>query len=653
MIRHLALLAALALTACSTAKPSHFDMKQDTLPVVGDFTTAEAPGPTDAILEGRKGDAAKCSPGDPPRSCYSGPTATEGKGICKAGTQTCTDGYWSACQGQVLPQDEDCDGKDNNCNGQVDEGLTTKSCYTGPTGTAGKGPCKAGTQSCANGSWSSCQGQVLPAQETCDGVDNDCSGTVDDNVPPKTCYNGPSGTLGKGVCKSGNQPCANGTWGSCQGESLPSAEVCDGLDNDCNGSVDDGISAKSCYTGPAGTQGVGPCKGGSHTCSNGAWGNCTGQVVPAAELCDNVDNDCNGKIDDLAPQTCYTGPSGTLGVGICKAGTKTCSGGAWGSCVGQVLPATEICDTLDNNCNGTVNDGVAAQSCYTGPSGTAGVGICKAGTQVCTASGWGACTGQTLPGTETCDNADNNCNGKVDDGLSQACYTGPSGTLNVGLCKAGTQSCSAGAWGVCTGQTLPATELCDNKDNNCNGQIDEGTITQTCYTGPSGTENVGTCHGGTQTCAGAGQWGTCAGQVVPVAEVCADGIDQDCTGAVDNGCPCSHDKCTSGIALNGAACGTAVTAVCASDSFCCKYGWDSLCISEVRTLGKSLTCAESQGTCAHTVCTTGAALVNGCDASLAACVAKICAADSFCCTTAWDGFCVSEVPTYCTGYTCN
>jgi hypothetical protein len=55
------------------------------------------------------------------RSCYTGPTGTQGVGICKAGTQTCRDGFWSACRGQVLPQTEVQNGEDDNCNGKVDE----------------------------------------------------------------------------------------------------------------------------------------------------------------------------------------------------------------------------------------------------------------------------------------------------------------------------------------------------------------------------------------------------------------------------------------------------------------------------------------------------------------------------------------------------
>jgi len=61
--------------------------------------------------------------GSETKSCYDGPAGTEGVGICRAGTQTCSNGWFGSCQGQVTPQTEICgDNQDNNCNGQIDEG---------------------------------------------------------------------------------------------------------------------------------------------------------------------------------------------------------------------------------------------------------------------------------------------------------------------------------------------------------------------------------------------------------------------------------------------------------------------------------------------------------------------------------------------------
>ena len=59
----------------------------------------------------------------------------------------------------------------------------TRACYTGQTGTEGVGICKAGTQTCATGAWGACEGEVLPTSETCDGLDNDCNGTPDGLLP--------------------------------------------------------------------------------------------------------------------------------------------------------------------------------------------------------------------------------------------------------------------------------------------------------------------------------------------------------------------------------------------------------------------------------------------------------------------------------------
>jgi hypothetical protein len=107
-----------------------------------------------------------------------------------------------------------------------------------------------------------------------------------------------------------------------------------------------------------------------------------------------------------------------------------------------------------------------------------------------------------------------------------------------------------------------------------------------------------------------------------------------------------RDKCTAGTPLSGAS-DACVASICAVDPFCCTSGWDNLCVSEVRTVCDSLTCSEATGTCTHSLCTAGSALVNSCDSVKADCVSAVCAADPFCCATAWDGLCVQEVETVC------
>lgn len=107
-----------------------------------------------------------------------------------------------------------------------------------------------------------------------------------------------------------------------------------------------------------------------------------------------------------------------------------------------------------------------------------------------------------------------------------------------------------------------------------------------------------------------------------------------------------RDKCSTGGAISTAS-DPCVSSVCAVDPFCCSTAWDSICVSEVRTVCDSLTCPEANGTCGHSLCTTGASLVNTCDSTKANCVSSICAVDSFCCNTAWDDICMAEVESVC------
>ncbi len=406
-----------------------------------------------------------------------------------------------------------------------------------------------------------------------------CQPTVCSPGATASCYGGPAGTAGVGACHEGTQTCnANGTaFGPCVGEVLPAGETCgDGIDGDCDGIVDDGCvctpgSSAACYDGPYGTDGVGVCQAGTRTCNatGTGYGACVGSVTPVAEACDDaIDNDCDGATDEgcvCAPgevAACYEGPADTDGVGTCLAGTRTCNatGTAFGACVGSVTPVEDTCgDALDNDCDGSADDGCVctpgqSSACYTGPTDTEGVGACQAGTQTCnaTGTGFGACVGSVTPVEETCGDAiDNDCDGTVDDncvctpGSTAACYGGPPSTEDVGTCQSGSQTCNAEGtgYGACTGEVTPIDEVCvDGLDNDCDGISDDGCVcfplsTAPCYGGPSGTEGVGVCQTGLQTCNAAGTgYGACVGDVVPSAEVCGDDLDNDCDGVVDEGC---------------------------------------------------------------------------------------------------------------------
>ncbi len=79
--------------------------------------------------------------------------------------------------------------------------------------------------------------------------------------------------------------------------------------------------------------------------------------VPIAELCDNVDNDDDGSIDEGVSEPCYDGPAGTEGEGRCRGGNRICTAGSWGPCVGDILPATESCgNAVDDDCDGSVDE---------------------------------------------------------------------------------------------------------------------------------------------------------------------------------------------------------------------------------------------------------------------------------------------------------
>lgn len=211
--------------------------------------------------------------------------------------------------------------------------------------------------------------------ETCNDLDDDDDGSIDEGCPcnagaSRSCYIGAPAQAGIGACTTGRQTCGpDGTWSTCEGSGLPAAETCNGLDDDCNGSVDEGCSctagtSRSCFGGTAAQVGVGACKAGTQHClPEGKWDTCKGQVLPKPETCKGEDDDCDGVADEdcqCAPdakEPCYSGPAGTKDIGTCRGGERSCivkptGGSAWSGCVGEVLPVPETNYVDDSDCTG-------------------------------------------------------------------------------------------------------------------------------------------------------------------------------------------------------------------------------------------------------------------------------------------------------------
>ncbi len=293
------------------------------------------------------------------------------------------------------PSPEICNGMDDNCDGLADNAPIDAG---GPCGTSDLGECQLGLVTCQAGVLA-CVGEKGPSSEICNGLDDDCDGTVDD-APADV---GVACGVAIGLCSPGTSSCAGGVL-LCTGAKGPAFEVCNGLDDDCDGTVDD---APVDAGGPCGSN-VGACKPGKLACS-GAKLACAGGVGPAPETCNGADDDCNGAIDDGDPEG--GGPCGSS-EGVCKQGALHCLGGSL-VCVGGSPPSVEVCNGLDDDCDGKADDGATCPDGATCVSGACSVKCSKGefacpGAQICV-DGWclpDPCGDVTCPVGQVCQGGD-------------------------------------------------------------------------------------------------------------------------------------------------------------------------------------------------------------------------------------------------------
>ncbi len=458
---------------------------------------------------------------------------------------------------QNVPPVEICNGKDDNCNGLIDEGVSN-ACLT--CGAPGNTNPNCGGFSMSANDPNDPDNQLGTAAhhcavETCNCKDDNCNGQIDEGLPPNAC----------------GKPC---------GCAVP-AEVCNGLDDNCDGIIDNG----NWPSGPVGA-----------TCNNGLIGACNRNgirvcnaagtdttcdaptVTPQVEVCNGIDDNCNGQIDEgTLPGV---GEACGNGLGACMAGTIVCVNGKL-VCNVTSMPKTEVCNGIDDNCDGIIDNGNFPETgqpclCPGLTQGEVGVGICKAGKLACAGALGFVCTGCVLPAVgEICNGLDNNCDGKPD--TTGNCPNGfgcKDGACTL-QCAAGEFPCPLGYKCVsnycipqrCATVTCPSLQHCDETSGAC---VDDcaGVVCnapQTCMAGRCVDCNDLGCDAGKICVAGLCKTDLCLGVVCGTNQYCQNGAcvdlcesskcgtNQSCglAGACVND-PCANMFCNEGHICNPA-----------------------------------------------------------------------------------------------------
>ena len=390
-----------------------------------------------------------------------------------------------------------CDGKDNDCDGQIDEGHTYQGAGIGGqckgTGQCGLGlvECAAGKAVCSTNPGAS-DARVEPEQ--CNGVDDDCDGKTDEGFVLDAlhvgapCYGTGECGVGVVVCGGSGKPlCSSNPGGPAARDK---AESCDGKDNDCDGLVDEDLTMDGLALGEH-CVGLGACGKGIVVCGADAKPVCsTDAGAPASqaqpEVCNAVDDNCDGQTDEGFSYDGAVLGAACVGVGACGPGQAVCGKGGTATCSSMpdalgAVANIELCNGKDDDCDGLTDEDfvyqgrVLDQVCD-------GVGQCGAGIIECAVDGKVTCStnpdgSSSEAGVETCNNLDDDCNGLLDD-------VSPSGKalecVGKGVCAGAKPSpvCVGGNWACDYPDVLgfqgSGETICDGKDNDCDGLTDEG-----------------------------------------------------------------------------------------------------------------------------------------------------------------------------------
>ena len=473
------------------------------------------------------------------------PAATRQLGVCAGASQTCNlDGCeWEDPNYREIAgyheDDSTCDGVDSDCDGEADQDYAADD-------SCGVGYCKQtnSPSACVEGVEQVCvPGAPLSEDDaTCDGIDDDCDGRVDED------YVAPAVLCGEGPCQAaGEVQCVDGGAASDCTPGAPLAErdvTCDGVDDDCDGRTDEEFEPRDSRCG------LGACAAmGRVTCSAGGEQDDCRPGDPGEECCNGVDDNCDGATDEpFEPggEGAFRQGEEQLALGVVCEGEGQCGEGrvqcAWEGlsaccsadpgCVAAEDPgvgaSAESCNGLDDDCDGLVDEQLEpAEDACAGQDG-----VCADGDTRCEGEqGWQCVVPDTYEEEETlCDGLDNDCDDEIDEQLVPPADA--PGCLALGVC-AGTQPECRGAegWG-CSYPLIYEDEetLCDGLDNDCDDDTDEQ------LSPPAGAPEcltLGVCAGTQPACGGAQGWVCPYPPTYEQRESLCDRLDNDCDDGTD------------------------------------------------------------------------------------------------------------------------